>query len=84
MSLMRSMLLAASQNEWLRDRAAHYPFVRRTVSRFMPGETLDDALGSSHIWAKISRIALRLNKLRNTISKFWTASGKEVCRRKFP
>src|SRR3989442_5650444 len=49
MSLMRSMLLAASQNEWLRDRAAHYPFVRRTVSRFMPGETLDDALGAAQI-----------------------------------
>jgi len=48
MSLMRSMLLAASQNQWLRQRAAHYPFVRRTVSRFMPGETLDDALAAAH------------------------------------
>jgi proline dehydrogenase len=43
------MLLAASQNQWLRHRAAHYPFVRRTVSRFMPGETLDDALGAAQI-----------------------------------
>jgi len=42
------MLLAASQNQWLRQRAAHYPFVRRTVSRFMPGETLDDALAAAH------------------------------------
>jgi len=41
------MLLAASQNQWLRQRAAHYPFVRRTVSRFMPGETLGDALGAA-------------------------------------
>src|SRR6266852_9481390 len=49
MSLMRSMLLAASQNQWLRHRAANYPFVRRTVSRFMPGETLDDALGAAQI-----------------------------------
>src|SRR6266481_3091211 len=48
MSLMRSMLLAASQNRWLRHRARHYPFVRRTVSRFMPGETLDDALAAAH------------------------------------
>src|SRR6267142_1286519 len=47
MSLMRSMLLAASQNQWLRHRAANYPFVRRTVSRFMPGETLEDALGAA-------------------------------------
>ena len=44
MSLMRSFLLAASQNRWLRDHASHYKFVRRSVSRFMPGETLDDAL----------------------------------------
>jgi proline dehydrogenase len=49
MSLMRSMLLAASQNKWLRHRAANYPFVRRTVSRFMPGETLEDALGAAQI-----------------------------------
>src|SRR6266566_2143501 len=47
MSLMRSLLLAASQNRWLRDRATHYSFVRGTVSRFMPGETLDDALGAA-------------------------------------
>lgn len=47
MSVMRSMLLAASQNRWLRERAANYWFVRRTVSRFMPGERLDDALGAA-------------------------------------
>jgi proline dehydrogenase len=47
MSLMRSLLLAASQNQWLRDRATHYSFVRNTVSRFMPGESLEDALGAA-------------------------------------
>jgi proline dehydrogenase len=46
---MRSMLLAASQNQWLRHRAVNYPFVRRTVSQFMPGETLNDALGAGEI-----------------------------------
>ena len=44
MSLMRTALLGASQNRWLRDHASHYKFVRKSVSRFMPGETLDDAL----------------------------------------
>lgn len=44
MALLRSMLLAASQNTWLRDNAVKFPFVRRSVSRFMPGETLDAAL----------------------------------------
>lgn len=41
---MRSIFLAASQSRWLRERAPRYWFVRRTVSRFMPGENLEDAL----------------------------------------
>ncbi|OLC84370.1 MAG: hypothetical protein AUH66_00985 [Acidobacteria bacterium 13_1_40CM_4_57_6] len=45
--MMRSLLLAASQNRWLRDHATHYSFVRGTVSRFMPGETLDDAIDAA-------------------------------------
>jgi proline dehydrogenase len=47
MSLMRSALLVASQNKWLRENAVNYPFVRRSVSRFMPGESLDAALGAA-------------------------------------
>src|SRR6266702_942649 len=47
MTILRSVLLAASQNQWLRDRATHYSFVRSTGSRFMPGETLEDALGAA-------------------------------------
>lgn len=38
------MLLAAAQNSWLRQRASKYRFVKRSVSRFMPGETIDEAL----------------------------------------
>ena len=44
MSVMRSLLLAASQNGWLRERASRYKFIRRSVSRFMPGEEIEDAL----------------------------------------
>jgi proline dehydrogenase len=44
MSLMRNVLLAASTNAWLRERATKTAFVRRSVARFMPGEDLDDAL----------------------------------------
>jgi proline dehydrogenase len=47
MSVTRSLLLAASQNRWLRDHATHYRFVKSTVSRFMPGETLDEALAAA-------------------------------------
>jgi proline dehydrogenase len=44
MSVMRRILLAGSTNAWLRDRATRTAFVRRAVSRFMPGEQIDDAL----------------------------------------
>lgn len=44
MSISRSILLAASTNQWLRNRASRYGFVRRTVSRFMPGEEFVDAM----------------------------------------
>lgn len=47
MALMRTMLLAASQNVWLKEHAVKVPFVRRSVSRFMPGESLQDALGAA-------------------------------------
>src|SRR5687767_9274493 len=47
MSLLRNVLLAGSENRWLRERAVRYPFVRRAVSRFMPGETADEALAAA-------------------------------------
>ena len=47
MSLVRSLLLAAAQNRWLREHATRYWFVRGTVARFMPGETLDAALAAA-------------------------------------
>lgn len=47
MSVMRSVFLACSQSPWLRKRATRLWFVRRTVSRFMPGETADAALAAA-------------------------------------
>ncbi len=47
MNPARSILLAASQNAWLRNHAARHKFVRRAVSRFMPGEELRDALAAA-------------------------------------
>ena len=44
MALIRNLLLAGSESRWLRDRATRTAFVRRSVSRFMPGEGMDDAL----------------------------------------
>jgi len=47
--MLRSLLLAASQNSWLRRRVPRYRFVRHTVSRFMPGEELADALSAARM-----------------------------------
>jgi proline dehydrogenase len=47
MGLMRRLLLAGSQSRWLRERAMTKAFVRRAVSRFMPGEKIDDALAAA-------------------------------------
>ena len=44
MSLARNVLLAMSTNAWLRERATKTAFVRRSVSTFMPGEHLEDAM----------------------------------------
>jgi proline dehydrogenase len=47
MSVLRTLLLSASESRWLREKAVRLPFVRRAVSRFMPGETFEDALAAS-------------------------------------
>src|SRR5215469_597774 len=47
MSLMRTAILKASANPWMRKNARRYGFLRRTVTRFMPGETIEDALAAA-------------------------------------
>ncbi len=41
---MRRFFLWAARNRWLKERLPRLRFMRRAVRRFMPGETLDDAL----------------------------------------
>jgi proline dehydrogenase len=66
-SILRTMLLAAAQNHWLRDHASHYKFVRRTVSRFMPGESLEDALASAQT-LRVKNIAVVFTHLGENIA----------------
>lgn len=47
MGIARSVLLWASKNEKLRRILPRYGFVRKSVSRFMPGEEIADALDAS-------------------------------------
>ena len=42
---MRRVFLWAARNRWLKERLPQLRFMRRAVRRFMPGETLADALG---------------------------------------
>jgi len=44
---MKALFLAASENRWLREHGVRAPFVRRAVSKFMPGETFDDMLSAA-------------------------------------
>lgn len=46
---MRSLLLAGSESPWLRRHAPHLPFIKKAVTRFMPGETLEDALAAAAV-----------------------------------
>ena len=50
--MMRSLLLSASQNAWLRSHVPRYSFARRAVSRFMPGEDLDAALAAAQAFER--------------------------------
>jgi proline dehydrogenase len=44
MSGGRTLFLKASDSQWLREHGTKAPFVRRAVSKFMPGESFDDML----------------------------------------
>src|SRR5918993_394250 len=44
MSVARTVLLKVSDNQWLRENGTRVPFIRRAVSRFMPGETFEEMI----------------------------------------
>ncbi len=44
MSVARTVLLKVSDNQWLRENGTRLPFIRRAVSKFMPGESFDEMI----------------------------------------
>ncbi len=44
---MRRVFLWAARNRWLKERLPRLRFMKRAVHRFMPGETLEDALAAA-------------------------------------
>lgn len=56
---MRRFLLWMARNPWLKQKLPRLPFARRAVRRFMPGESLADALrAASPLAARGQRIVL--------------------------
>jgi proline dehydrogenase len=44
---MRRVFLWAARNRWLKEHLPRFGFMRRAVRRFMPGETMEDALAAA-------------------------------------
>lgn len=74
MSLARSLILAASDNRWLREHGTRIPFVRRAVSSFMPGETADDMLAAAAQQATLGVGAL-FTRLGENVADLQEADG---------
>lgn len=51
MGLARELLLRGSESRWLAEQLSRRRFVRRAVTRFMPGETMDEALAAAAVQA---------------------------------
>ncbi|MCX6543915.1 MAG: proline dehydrogenase family protein [Acidobacteria bacterium] len=49
MSVMRSVLLAISENRWMRSHGQSLWFVKRAARRFMPGENFEDMLAAAEV-----------------------------------
>jgi proline dehydrogenase len=64
MSVLRKVLLAMSTSTFLREQATKRAFVRKSVSAFMPGETVEEALAAAATLKpqKINTILTRLGE----------------------
>ncbi len=71
------MLLALSESAWLRARAPRWWFVRKAATRFMPGETVDDAFAAAQALRELG-IGTVLTQLGENVSD--AASADEVVR----
>jgi len=69
MSWLRRILVGASESSWLREYAPRLGFVRRASQRFLPGETIDDAIAAAR------RLA------GDGIASLLTHLGENVCDR---
>jgi proline dehydrogenase len=67
MGLVRTVLLQASKNQWMRERLPQLGFAQRAVRRFMPGESVDAALRAAMEFQP-DRIAAVISYLGENVS----------------
>jgi proline dehydrogenase len=67
-SASRKLLLAIADNPALADRAARAAFVRRSVTRFMPGEHVEDAIAAA-LALRAGGIGTMLTKLGENLTR---------------
>lgn len=74
MNPMRSILLSASRSAWLARRVPTWPFARRAVRKFLPGETLAAALDAAATLAR-DGIGTVLTELGENVTTLAQAEG---------
>jgi proline dehydrogenase len=74
MSVMRRVLVSASESQWLRERAPRLGFIRRAAGRFMPGEKPEDALAAARQLAS-NGISTLLTQLGENVRERAEAEG---------
>ena len=75
--MLRAVLLWASQNKTLAQRLPNYRFARKAVTRFMPGEQVEDALRAAEE-LKGSRITTVITRLGENITSLSDAADVET------
>ncbi len=71
---MRRILLWMAGNDWLRRHLPNLPFARRAVRRFMPGETIEEALDAAEQFRPL-RIGILLTQLGENLADLNQAQG---------
>jgi proline dehydrogenase len=66
--LLRKIILWCARNTWMREHLATLPFMARAVHRFMPGDTIDDALGAA-VALQVLDIATIYTKLGEALTE---------------
>jgi len=73
--VLRRTLLKASENAWLRKNATSSRLLRRSVRRFLPGESLEHAVGACSDLAK-SGVGTVLTHLGENVAEKKEAAGE--------